>query len=139
MYRVVISILAVAFAFAGFRNLPRTSDPQAAAAGLVLGGLVVLAFVGGRRSVKAEAVATAVASARAEAAAAAHSNAQALSQVNISLGAREAAVAEFGEQPEWIGPADTRAITAEQFEGSDGFESVLEEMRHNSGEVVEQE
>lgn len=128
MFRVVIGFVAVAFVFAGFRNLPPIENAHAGAAGLVFGGLIVWAFMLGRRSVKVEAVATAVANARAEAAAAAHAGAQSVAQVmvNVNDGARATAAREYGA-PEWITGA--ARFDVEQLEGSDALESVLEEVR----------
>lgn len=131
MTRLVAAAIAVAFVFAGWRNLPRIDDPQAGVAGLLLGGAVVLAFFIGRRTVHAEAVATAIATAHAEAAAAAHAGAQALSQVVVNVGepvaggARQVAAQRYG-QPAWIGPA---RFETEQLEGSDALASMLDDVR----------
>lgn len=120
-----MAVVAGVFAIAGWRNLPPLEDPSAGAAGLVLGGLVVLAYRLGRRSVSAEAVATAVASARAESAAAAHAGAQAASNVIVNVGAGAAAVAaaEFGS-PSWLGEVRP---DVEQLDGSDAVLSITDE------------
>jgi hypothetical protein len=127
MGRIVVSVIAAACVFAGFRNLPPIEQPASSAAGLLLGGVVVVAFLLGRRSVRAEAVATAIASARADAAAAAHAGAQSVAQVVVQVGesGRDVAAREYG-QPEWI--AGPQRFDAEQLAGSDAVESIRDEL-----------
>lgn len=132
MGRVVVGFIAAAMVFAGWRNLPRIPDPVSSSAGVLLGGAVLLAFYLGRRSVRAQAIATAVASARAEAAAAAHAGAQSVAQVVVNVGesGRDVAAASYG-QPEWIGAG---RVDIEQLEGSDALESVLEDVTEHQRE-----
>ena len=131
MGRVIVGFIAAAFVLAGWRNLPRIDQPAAGAAGILLGGAVLAAFWLGRRSVRAEAVATAIATARADAAAAAHAGAQAHSQVIVNVagdrpadGARSVAEDLYGH-PEWIGPA---RVDIAQLDGSDAIESMSDEL-----------
>lgn len=131
-----MGFIAAAFVFAGWRNLPRIDQPQSSAAGLLLGGAVLLAFWLGRGSVRAEAVATAVAQARAQAAASAHAGAQSVAGVivNVGEGARQVAADQFG-QPEWVGAR--QVVVSEQIEGSDAVMSALEDVLSARQEAVE--
>lgn len=128
MIRLVLAALAGACVFAGWTNLPRLENPSSGAAGMLLGGVVLLAYFMGRRSVSAEATATAIASARAAAASAAHAGATAHSQVVVVTGGEGArAVAErtYGA-PSWIGG---RLTDMEQLQGSDAMQSVVDDLQ----------
>ena len=128
MIRLVLAAIAGSCVFAGWANLPRLDQPSSGAAGLLLGGVVILAYVLGRRSIGAEATAIAMASARAAAQANSTSGASAHSQVVVVTGAEGArAVAErtYGAAP-WIGG---RLSDLEQLQGSDAMESVQEDLQ----------
>ncbi|MDR1188134.1 MAG: hypothetical protein LBK95_11885 [Bifidobacteriaceae bacterium] len=123
--------VAVAFALAAWRNMPPLPGASGKAAGAGIAVAVLVAFLLGRRSVKAEAVATAVASARAQALAAARAHAEAKSvaavQVNIGEGARAVAAREI-DSPSWVaGRVVGAEEVAEQLEGSDASESLIDD------------
>lgn len=105
---------AVAWAWAGFRNLPRLGQPASSAAGLAIAVACWLCYLSGRRAARASAVAAAIATAEAHAASAAvaDSTATASSAVNVLVvtdrgaGARATgAAAGLDDMPWIVGPA----------------------------------
>lgn len=135
--KIIVGLVACAFVFAGWRNLPRVPAATSSAAGVVFAALFVGAFVVGRRSVRAEAVAVAMASARADAAAAAHAGAQSVAQLVVNLGeggARQVAEARHG-QVEWLAAGSTDR--SEQLEGSDALASLVDELRETDPMTTE--
>lgn len=127
MTRVVVGALMVAWALAGWRNMPRLEDPQASAAGTAVAVSVLAAWWLGRRSVRASAVAAAVASAvaAAEARSQATAAAQASVVVNLATGARQAAARDYGglDAAPWI----VSGQTVPELEG-EALDSALEDV-----------
>lgn len=121
MFRLLAGAIAVAWALAGWRNMPRLEHPQATAAGLAIGGTVWIAYWLGAKqtSATANASAWAKAEARAAAIAASTSAAAATSNVNVvfapELGARMAGEARLTglESAPWMVGA-TRDAELEQ-------------------------
>jgi hypothetical protein len=127
-----LGIIAVGCAFvaAAWRNMPPLPGASGKAAAAGIGLVVVGAYLLGRRSVKAEAVATAVASAEARALAAAKAHAEARSvaavQVNVGEGARAVASRQVGAVP-WLVEDQADRARMEQLEGSDAVEGAIED------------
>lgn len=94
MFRLIGGAVGVAWALAGWANLPRLDHPQATAAGLAIGGTCVLSYFLGARQTRVSAEASAWAKAEARAAAIASSSSASTSQaqvavvINSELGAR---------------------------------------------------
>lgn len=103
-------LMAMAWALAGWANLPRLDHPQASAAGFAIGGTVFVAYLFGSRSTAASAMATANARAEAHAAALAHSasasssSAQVAVVISSELGASAAGARQFSglEAAPWM-------------------------------------
>jgi hypothetical protein len=92
MFRLIGGAVGIAWALAGWANLPRLDHPQATAAGLAIGGTCVLSYFLGARQTRVSAEASAWAKAEARAAAIASStstsNAQVAVVLSSELGAR---------------------------------------------------
>ncbi len=111
---LVTTVLCVAFAFAGFRNLPRLEQPASAAAGLAIAFACWVCFRSGQRQARESAKTAAIAAAEAAALAAATSEASSSStagasaSVNLlvlgdrSRGARAAGQATGLDEMPWI-------------------------------------
>lgn len=95
-------LVAVAWALAGWRNLPPLEQPQASAAGLAIGATCFLSYLFGSRSTLASATATATARAEAHAAALAQSNSSSNSTAQVAvvispgMGAASVGATKFG-------------------------------------------
>jgi hypothetical protein len=94
MFRLIGGLTGVAWALAGWANLPRLDHPQATAAGLAIGGTCLLSYFLGARQTRVSAEASAWAKAEARAAAIASSSSSSSAQVAVvissELGARAA-------------------------------------------------
>lgn len=122
-----VAVIVAGWAFAGWQNMPRVSDPQSSVAGVGIALSCLVCWWIGRRSGRAAAVAVATARAEARAAAAAVAGATATNQVvlNVDVGGRSQAARDFGglERAEWIeGPRalleqDTAGMAAEEMAG----------------------
>lgn len=94
MFRLIGGAVGIAWALAGWANLPRLDHPQATAAGLAIGGTCLLSYFLGAHQSRASAEASAWAKAEARAAAiassssASSSNAQVAVVISSELGAR---------------------------------------------------
>lgn len=139
MMRLLAVVLGVAWAFAGFRNLPRLPAPQSAAAGALIAGAIALAYVAGKRRQIDSAVAVAVANAEAHAAAVANvavSN-QASSNVQVIIvdpdrgAARAGAATGLGDLPWMVGTH--RSVELDETEVID---TMLEDVQSREGETV---
>lgn len=114
---------AIAWALAGWRNMPRLEHPQAAAAGFMVAVSVWLAYWAGTRTQRSKAVAAAVARAEAAAlavaqggAAASDARAQVVVINNPVAGGRHAAEAAVGlDAAPWLIGAH-RAIDLDETE-----------------------
>lgn len=102
MFALVAALSAAAWAFAGWRNMPRLADPSASAAGVMMAGSVLMAWWAGTRHAAAKVIGRAVASAearaesRAQSASAATADARQVVIVNATEGARAVGAAEYG-------------------------------------------
>ena len=126
---VGIGLLSAAWAFAGWRNLPRLAHPSSAAAGLIIAVSLYVAFRIGQRSVTRSAVARAVAIAAPGAACASTSSstAQVAVIVHPELGAQRAGRVFGLEDAPWMVAAH-RAVELDETEALDtALEDVLEE------------
>lgn len=85
MFRLMAGAVAVAWALAGWSNLPRLEHPSAAAAGLAIGGCCLLCYLFGARNTRASAEASAWAHAEARAAAIASSTSAATSTAQVAV------------------------------------------------------
>lgn len=124
--------LSVAWAFAGFRNLPRLSHPQGAAAAVIVAVCILVAYRAGRKAVTASAVAAAVAQAEATAVAAAQSRSDSQATANVIVvnnpqrGARAAGVAAGLDDMPWM-IGSHRAVELDETEALDvALEDVLD-------------
>lgn len=133
MVRLIAGCIAVAWAFAGWRNLPRLDHPSALAAGLAIGGTCAISYFCGKTLTKNSAYASARAYAEARAAAVAQSKSQAAANVNLfmgnpELGASYVAAQQLGglDGASWIG---SRKQEAEQ--------DVLVQMVEDGGQLEE--
>lgn len=93
MFRLIGGAVGVAWALAGWANLPRLDHPQATAAGLAIGGTCLLSyFLGARQTrVSAEASAWAKAEARAAAIASSSSTSTSAAQVVVAINSEHGA------------------------------------------------
>jgi hypothetical protein len=127
--KLILGIMAGAFALAGWRNMPRLDQPSASAAGLVIGICLVLAYNLGARSTRASAMAVATARAEAHATALAQGG-SARSTVNVVIadGGRRAARAEHAALDDlpWI---DYSAQPVASELPQDVIESMTEDVR----------
>lgn len=112
-------IAGLVLGIAAASNLPRLSSPSGGAVGVIVLALLWVAFRAGRRSVKAEAIATAIAKAEATSVAAATSDSHATAQVLILNDGRRAEAA-----------AERAAI------GLDEAPWILAGVRRDDGEAV---
>jgi hypothetical protein len=121
VFKIAAVLMAGAWAFSGWRNMPRLEQPYPAAAGVVIATCILGAYWAGTRHAAGKVIARAVAQAdaRADAQAAAVAGARASNRtyvvVNPAEGARARGAAEFGN-PEWIGGAKLSAIYGEDQE-----------------------
>ncbi len=111
---LVTTVLCAAFAFAGFRNLPRLDQPASAAAGVAIAVACWICFRSGQRQARDSAKTAAIASAQAAAVAAAaadsssSSTSGASASVNVLVlgdrthGARAAGAATGMDEMPWI-------------------------------------
>lgn len=125
-----VAVIVAGWAWAGFTNAPRMSDPQAGAFGIAIGVSCLMCWWIGRRSGRAAAYAVATAHAEARAAAVARSQsastAQAAVVVNVGEGARAVASRDLGglDAAPWIGEPiaaieqDTYQMSAEESIGT---------------------
>ena len=113
MLRLIVAVVAAAWAVAGWKNLPRLDHPSNIAAGLAIAGTCGVCYWCGRALTRNSAYASARASAiaTARAAADAKSNAQAAAAINVFMAGPEGgtagsvplAVQGLDDAP-WIGP-----------------------------------
>ena len=83
MFRLIGGAVGIAWALAGWANLPRLDHPQATAAGLAIGGTCLLSYFLGARQTRVSAEASAWAKAEARAAAIASSTSTSTSQAQV--------------------------------------------------------
>jgi len=132
MGRLVVALMAVACVLAGWRNLPPIPDASAVAAGFIFAALLVGAYLLGKRTARASAMAVAmaraeaVATSRASSQSSAVAGAQVLIQLDPATGARHAALEQHG-QPEWIGEPKPLAV-------EDAVDTAMEDV---VGEVID--
>jgi hypothetical protein len=119
VFKVIAVLSAMAWAFAGWRNMPRLSHPVATAAGVSIAVAIMLGYWAGTRHAAAKVIATAIARAEATAvsvsasAAQAHADSRQVVILNMADGARAVGAAEYGPVPEWIGQARHAALDEE--------------------------